>query len=122
MVVAMVAVVGLAACGGDGRAVSDRAANQLATQVTQVRVAVEAHDAMAAAGALTTLRTSVARLVRAGDVSQERAVEILSAARAVETQLVSITTTTTTTTTTRPPPPPPAVTGDEKGGKGKPKR
>src|SRR5262249_54920180 len=108
---AVVAAIGLGACGGDGPAVSGRAARQLDPEVAPLPRAVEARDAPAPGGALTTLRTSVDRFERSGDVSEQRAVEILAAARAVETQLVSITTTTTTTS------PPPTV-GDRGRGQG----
>jgi hypothetical protein len=102
---AAVAVGCLAACGGGSPSVSDRAASELGARVTAVRAAAGAHDAEQATRALAALRTSVAQLRRAGDVSPGRAAEILAAATAVQDQLVSITTTTTTTTTTVPAPP-----------------
>ena len=105
----------LAACGGGSPPVSDDAASELHAQVSAVRAAVGGHDAAQAARALDTLRASVARLRRAGDVSGDRAEEILAAATAVQDQLVSITTTTTTTTTTVPP----TLPHDEGKGNGK---
>jgi hypothetical protein len=107
------AVACLAACGGGSPSMSDGAASELHARVTAVRAAAGAHDAERAARALDALRTSVARLRRAGDVSPGRAAEILSAATAVQDQLVSITTTTTTTTTV-PPPTAPRGKGDDK--------
>jgi len=104
----------LAACGGDSPSVSDAAASELQAQVTAVRTAVGARDADGAARALETLRQSVARLRTAGGVSGERAREILSAAAAVEGELVSITTTTSTTTTTTTTVP--ATVPDDRGG------
>jgi hypothetical protein len=103
----------LAACGGGSPSVSDRAASELGARVTAVRAAAGAHDAEQAARALDALRTSVAQLRRAGEVSPGRAAEILAAATAVQDQLVSITTTTTTTTV--PPTTTPRAKGDDKG-------
>jgi hypothetical protein len=120
--IATVAFVGLAAflgaCGGAGPAVSDDASARLGAQVTAVRAAVAAHDAEAAAGALATLRRTVGRLRRSGEVSAPRAAALLAAAGDVEAQLTTITTTTTTatTTTTTTPPAPPT---DDHRGKGK---
>jgi hypothetical protein len=82
---------------------SDDATKTLDSQVSAVRYAVQARDADGAARALQTLRSSVERLRRSGDITDSRASKILAAAGAVETELVSITTTTTTTTTTLPP-------------------
>jgi hypothetical protein len=115
VVACMVAVLG--ACGGGGGpAVTEQGASELQTQVTAVRSAAAAHDADGAARALETLRTSVARLRRSGDVTDERAASILRAADGVEAQLVTITTTTTTTTTTRPAPTTtPEDQGNDKG-------
>jgi hypothetical protein len=111
------AVTCFAACGSGSPSVSDDAASELHAQVTAVRTAVGAHDADGAAQALDTLRASVTKLRRSGDVSADRAREILAAATAVQTRLVSITTTTTTTTTV--PPTVPNDKGDDHGkGKG----
>ena len=116
LVVVVLAVCALTACGGEPPSVSDRAATQLHAQVTAVRTAVGARDADGAARALEELRASVARLRRRGDVSADRATAILAAAAGVERQLVSITTTTTTTTTA--PPAPPGKGDDHGNGKG----
>jgi hypothetical protein len=83
---------------------SGDAAKTLDEQVTAVRDAVHARDADAATRALDTLRASVERLRRSGDLTDQRASQILAAAGAVGSELVSITT--TTTTTTLPPAPP----------------
>lgn len=108
----------LAACGGGSPSMTARGASELHAQVTAVRAAASAHDADGAARALDTLRASVARLRRSGDVTADRATTILAAASTVEDQLVSITTTTTTTTV--PPTVPPDQGDDRKGnGKGK---
>jgi len=115
-----VAVALLSACGGgDLPSISGDAAKTLDSQVTAVRAAVQARDADAAARALATLRASVERLRRSGDITDNRASQILAAAGAVETQLVSITTTTTTTTLPLPPATKPGKGHDkqEKGGK-----
>jgi hypothetical protein len=84
--------------------------------VPAVRAAVGARDADGAARALETLRASVARLRRSGDVTAERAAAILAAASGVEGNLVAITTTTTTTTTL---PVPSTVPHDNGRGNGK---
>jgi len=118
LVIVALAVSVLAACGGGSPSVSDDAASELHAQVTAVRTAVGAHDAERAARALDTLRASVSKLRRSGDVSADRAREILAAATAVQTRLVSITTTTTTTTTTVPPTVPNDEGDDHGNGKG----
>ena len=119
LVIVALAVSVLASCGGGSPSVSDDAASELHAQVTAVRTAVGAHDAERAAHALDMLRASVSRLRRSGDVSADRAREILVAATAVQNRLVSITTTTTTTTTTTVPPTVPNDKGDDHGnGKG----
>jgi hypothetical protein len=109
--VAMLAV----GCGGSSTPTMDGdAAARLHTQVAAVRYAVMVRDADGAARALQTLRMSVARLQRAGHVTDAKATQILAAADAVGTNLVSITTTTTTTTV----PPPSADAGKGKGDRG----
>jgi hypothetical protein len=117
-----IAAVVLAACGGgDLPSMSGDAAKTLDEQVTAVRYAVQARDADAATRALDTLRASVERLRRSGDLTDKRASQILAAAGAVGSQLVSITTTTTTTTTLPPAPPTKPVKGhgkEDKGGNG----
>ena len=119
LVIVALAVSVLASCGDGSPSVSDDAASELHAQVTAVRTAVGAHDAERATRALDTLRASVSRLRRSGDVSADRAREILAAATAVQNRLVSITTTTTTTTTTTVPPTVPNDKGDDHGnGKG----
>jgi hypothetical protein len=116
---ALVALLAVA-CGGSSPSMDGDAAARLHTQVTAVRDAVMVRDADGAARALQTLRTSVAHLRRSGHVTDAKATQILAAADAVATNLVSITTTTTTTTTV---PPPPSVDagkgkGDHGNGKG----
>jgi hypothetical protein len=101
-----IAALVLTACGGGLAPMSDHAAARVHDEVAAVRFAVQARDADGASRALATLRTSVERLRRSGDLTSEKADEILAAATGVQAQLVAITTTTTTTTTTLPPAPP----------------
>ena len=108
----------LVACGSGSPSVSDDAAADLQAHVAAVRSAVGARDVPGAERALDTLRASVARLRRSGDLASGRAAEILAAAHGVEARLVSITTTTTTTTTTVPATLPPPAGDDHGKGKG----
>jgi hypothetical protein len=118
VVAAAVLVVALAAgCGGGSSAVSAGASKELLAKVAAVREASVRHDADGARRALDDLRASVKRRQDAGEISDERAAELLAAASTVEANLVSITTT-TTTTTTLPPTTKPGKGNQEKDGHG----
>jgi hypothetical protein len=107
-VVAAVAAVVLASCGGDDASrMTPSAATELDAAVHDVRAAVDARDDATATSRLAALRTTVADLVTTGGITPTRAMEILDAITALETQLAqraaTSTTTTAPTTTTTPP-------------------
>jgi hypothetical protein len=119
MAVLLLGLLFLGACGGTLSTMSNDAAARVHREVTAVRSAVVARDADGAARALASLRTSVEHLRRSGDLTSDKAREILAAASGVQAQLVAITTTTTTTTTLPPAPPTKPGKGPKPGeGKG----
>jgi hypothetical protein len=102
----VVACIALAACGGGDAGVSEPAARLLHAQVTAVRTAAASRDRAGAAEQLASLRASLARLRKQGEINDDAATRIGRAVDAVSAQLTLIplpTTTTTTTTTTIPP-------------------
>ena len=96
----------LAGCGDDPSPNGGTAAAELQARVAEIRALAESRDAEAVAVELRDLRLTVEDLQGRGELDDERAAAIVSAAEAVDAQLGLITTTTTTTTTTTPPPPP----------------
>lgn len=98
-------VVALGACGGGDAEVSEPAARLLHAQVTAVRTAAAGRDRSGAAEQLASLRASLVRLRKQGEISGDAAVRIGRAADAVAAQLTLIPLPTTTTTTTTAPPP-----------------
>jgi hypothetical protein len=117
----------LSACGGASNDISANARDQLAPMVAEVRRLASSYDPYGALLALGRLRDTVVTLHNRGELGDDRAVAIFSAARDVERKLASApTTTTTTTSTTLPPVPAPAKNehgkgdeaGKDKGGKG----
>jgi hypothetical protein len=104
----------VAACGGEDRGVSARAARELGAEVDAIRFAATGKDRVGAAHQLALLRATVEQLEATGDLTESAAARIRAAAGAVETRLTLIPTTTTTTTTTTTLPPP-----DDERGRGK---
>jgi len=112
------------ACGGK-ESLSDRAGADLMAGVARVRAAAGAGDRTRASTELAAVRTAVDRYRGQGEISSERAADVLAAAGEVEARLsllsppptpapaTTTTTTTITTTTTRAGPPP----SDPGGGK-----
>ena len=96
-------VLALSACGGAGDDLSEATTAQLESQVAAIRAAAVAGDRPGAEAAVAKLRTTVTQLEQAGDMSAERARDVLAAAAAVEIQLGLLP---APTTTTAPPPPP----------------
>lgn len=92
-------LVGVGACGDDGRGISDDAARSLQAKVTEVRAHASARDAEGMTMSLNELQAMVEQLRAAGEISDDNAEEILAAASAVQANAASI-----TTTTTSPPP------------------
>jgi phage-related minor tail protein len=117
LVVAGVALLAPACGTSSTPAMSSQAERQLQAQVEAVRSAAENRDRTHADLALSELRTSVATLLRDGEVTATKANAILAAAADVETQLAAIPTTTTTPVTT--PAPPPSQEDHEGKGHGK---
>ena len=72
---------------------SDEARDRLGPALRDIRTAAEDQQPEVAAARLAELRTTVTSLVEQGEISEERANEILAAADAVEAQLAPITTT-----------------------------
>lgn len=99
---AVVASMVLVACGGSD--LSPGAASRLQHEVAELRGAAAAGDADAAERELDQLRTLVDDLLRADEISEQRAREILDAAAAVEEELPAL---------EPPPPPPPPAEDDE---------
>jgi HAMP domain-containing protein len=76
----------LAGCGGDGlgdRGLTSSAADALQADVAAVVEGVRAKDGARSRDALKELRAEVARQLAAGEVTQERADEVLAAAAAL---------------------------------------
>lgn len=99
MVAYLLLVVALAGCGGEAADLSDPAARDLQARVGQVRAAASAGDRAGVATALAGLRSAVAQHRSQGQVGEERAAGILSAAADVEANLSLL-----------PAPPPPQTT------------
>jgi len=106
------------ACGGK-ESLSDRAGADLMAGVARVRAAAGAGDRTRASTELAAVRTAVDRYRGQGEISSERAADVLAAAGEVEARLSLLSPpptpapATTTTTTTRAGPPP----SDPGGGK-----
>ena len=96
LIAVLVAGAFVAGCGGGSDALSDDGAASLGATVVALRAAAEAGDVERARSEIVALRTSVAALRSDGDISDDRAVEVLDAATEVESSLLLITTTTTT--------------------------
>lgn len=112
--IAVAAVVALgAACGGGDPDISGDASSALEPKVAEIRQLAAARQAEQAKAKLAELRGAVEELRSSGDLSDQRAGEILLAADAVETRLALV------TTTTIPPPPPDEDEDDEDRGRGK---
>lgn len=77
----------LTACGDSQAEISARAQRQLQTRLEEVRTAVALADTIGAQSALEDLERSVSQLLDAGQLSEDRAAEILAAARAVGARL-----------------------------------
>jgi len=75
-------LLGLVACGGRPD-LDSRAARDLQTRVDAIRTAADAGDVESAQVALGELEHAVARWQRRGDLSDDRASQILAAAREV---------------------------------------
>ncbi|MDQ3570214.1 MAG: hypothetical protein M3396_06255 [Actinomycetota bacterium] len=125
---AAVAVTAMAlfGCGGDaksGDTLSDLAANDLRAKVGQVRAAASAGDRTGAGAGLAAVRSAVAQHRSQGQISEERATAILSAAAEVEARLsLLVSPPPPTTTTAAPRRSPPVTEGDgdkDDDGKGK---
>ena len=98
-------LAGLLGCGSERSALSPAAAQDLAAKVGQVRVSAAAGDQNGARTALAGVRSAVADGRGNGQISEDRAARILSAAAEVESRLgllPSPAAATTTTTTRRP--------------------
>ncbi len=109
--IALVVALAVAGCGGGSNALSDDGANELSVTVADLRAAAAVRDEARARADLVTIRSTVARLQQQGDISDERAADVLASADEVERSLVLITTTTTA--------PPPIYEDDDDEGKGK---
>ena len=94
--VVLVLVLAVAGCGGGSEALSADGADELSVTVADLRAAAAVRDEGRARADLATIRSTVARLEQQGDISDERAAEVLASADEVERSLVLITTTTTT--------------------------
>ena len=101
MVAYLLLVVALAGCGGEAADLSDPAARDLQARVGQVRAAASAGDRAGVATALAGLRSAVAQHRSQGQVGEERAAGILSAAADVEANLSLVPVPPQTTTTVR---------------------
>lgn len=104
-VVAVVAGLGLSACGDNGSGISASAGKHLNAQVDAIRTTAARADRTTAARQLALLRASVDQLRSGGELNAAAAARIRRAADAVAAELVLLPapTTTTTTTTTSPP-------------------
>jgi hypothetical protein len=102
----VVALLGLASCGGSGSGISSAAGAELQLRVAAIREAAAGGDRDAAEDQLAQLRVKVVQFRADDKVDDSAAARILRAAGAVETELALLTppsSTTTTTTTTEPP-------------------
>lgn len=87
---AIATVVSLVACGGSSPAIEASAARDLADRMATLRTAVEQGDAEAAAAALDALERDVVTFRDQGDISPDRADEILAAASRVSALLAQM--------------------------------
>jgi hypothetical protein len=98
-VACLVVASALAACGTVSP-ITSRAAAELSAAVQAVRSAALADHPSLAATDIRALKTKVAALENAGELSPARARAVLAAASTVQTQLELLVATTTTTATT----------------------
>ncbi len=82
-----VVLAGLAGCGRERPSLSAAAAEDLAAKVSRVRMAAAAADETGARTALASVRQAVADGRGSGQISEDRAARILSAAAEVESRL-----------------------------------
>lgn len=82
-------VLGLAACGSDPQ-LSATAAADLGARVDKIDAAVERGDTEGAAERLLALQKAVAEWLASGELSQERATQILTASTAVAARIDTI--------------------------------
>jgi len=95
---ALALVIVASGCGSSA-SMSDSARRRLDSLVASVRSAAVSRDGARVDAALASLRNSVHGYEQSGDISRQRASEILAAAAQVESRLAPFATTTTTTTT-----------------------
>ena len=114
-----IAAIGLmAACGTEEPRLSADVSTELSQYVADVRSAAEAGDQRRAEGALTRLRERLLKMLAAGEIGEDPAAEISTAAERVFDELAAIPAATTappTTTTAPPPTTPPRAEHDEPG-------
>ena len=101
--VLLAGIVALGACADEQADVSEPAARLLRVQVAAVRTAAAARDRAGTAAQLTSLRASIVRLRKQGEISRDAAARLDRAADDVAAQLTLIPLPTTTTTTTTAP-------------------
>lgn len=94
LVAIAVGVMLLAGCGGPD--MTGTASSDLQSRVAAVTAAVVGGDPVAAQTALNNLQLAVTNLVDRGDLSEDKASDILAAAEGVQSQLSLMPTTTTT--------------------------
>jgi hypothetical protein len=111
--VLFILAVGLCACGHAEPAITNGAAASLDAQVTAARAAVASGDHPRAEQLLDGISASVDDLRSRGDVSEQRAGDIINAVDDVRAALQTYAATATTTTTT-----PPAATAEVKDERG----
>ena len=102
--IAMLAVLGIAACGDDTDARSHDATERLVARVDALRDAAGTGDATAFAATAGDLRAEVAALRADGTLTDEKAASIEQQLAIVETEFARATPTTPPTTTAAPPP------------------
>jgi hypothetical protein len=86
----------LGACGGGVPGMNDSAAADLSARVASVRAAVSDGDRSAAEAALSDLHLAVVNLTNRGEITEEKADDILDAVANVESALPLLGSTTTT--------------------------
>lgn len=95
VLIALLPVVALAGCSKDEPEMTERAAAQLQPRVAEIRQLAGERKADQVAAKLAELRTIVEDLRADGDLSADRARDVLAAADGVQSRLRLITTTTT---------------------------